>query len=405
MFSMSVICFALGAIYFFATILSVEGCRFIEYVRANSSAFESLPKIQNYPWVKNFKNCLYEKTTVDAAFNISGSVSDIVTIINGITNVSAYIQKTYPQSETVLSIKSHVVSAEQGLSYVYSKESNDHNPSIAIDNFNKWASYLFLGSYQLQTGVCSVSQDEWRFHKTNCTAPVETDFASSLSTKRCFSIISSEYADVETRYTDSTFSSCQKGTNSETINMILEGYFNSTKHHINDVQTKFSSLDTSLTTFLAGAVDPINLEVENLVVPLGTLQTNLAELIDAFNNSKTGILSTSNCSFIQFLADDFEDNFCLGFAVPAFSAALIFVISGFFLFIGGVFAFMLRRKLNVYEKQETTTIAYGKQETTTIPEEGRIHLPLGTSSLSPISITPTPTNFPTLGNETIPLKN
>ena len=345
----STVVFVYAFIYFTVTGLGVEACGLIDWILSNSSSFDQLTLVKQYPWATKFKDCLYSRgANIDEQFNISGSIPDIVNIIQGVTNLSSYMNKTYAKSQSIADLRAYLQAAVDGTQYVYNSSSDDTNPSIAIENFNKWASYAVNESYQYSTGHCNVSLDEWRFDHANCTNPAATSLSSSFSSPQCFSIPDSQYTDLNARYTNS-FGGCSLGTNGQDISTILESYFNSTKLHMNDVTTKFSNLDDTLEFFLASAVAPINSEAEILAAPVATLSQGLADLIHAFNNSEDGILTGLDCGFVKLVTSDIQDNFCLGFVVPSFSAAIVFAFVGLFGQMGGIVAFLIMRKIQYRE--------------------------------------------------------
>lgn len=356
----AMVCFALGFVFLMASALSVEGCDLLDYIENNSTNFDKLTAVKKFPWVAKFKDCYYApmftKITIDEPFNITASIPEIMTILEGINNVSAYIPGSYPQSPTVESLRSEILSIIQGLKFAYTQATNEDHPGIAISSMNSWSNYLHIPSSQTNIGQCSISLDEWRFNSTNCTSPVSTDLSepflvAPLTEKVCFSVLDSSLEDVENRYTDDSFSSCELDASGLKVNEMIQAFFNATKNHITDVQSTFTALDTFLSGFLASAIDPINNDINELVAPMVMLNKSLFSLLDAYNNSETGILNTMDCSFIGARFTSFQENFCLGFVVPAFSAGAIFVVIGLFGCFGGVFAFFATRKIRLENEE------------------------------------------------------
>ena len=354
MLMITFICLLFATICFLTTALTVEACDFLTYLRGGAQNADTLSWIRETPWINNFKGCLYAQTpmSLESTLNISTNLPDLVTYVNGLSNLSSYISFTYPQSAAISALRSEISSYIQGTKPCYTRTSDDSNPSVALSVLNKWTNYQTESSLQLSVGNCKITTDEWKFNKVNCSVTSSTSYTSSIGTNVCFSVMDASLSNVQSRYSSALFAACNKDSSGNSIHVDMENYYSSTKAHIDDVITKFTSLDDAFANFLLTAVDPVNLEVNKIIHPIKTLQTNTYSLIDAFNNSESGILTNLQCNFIQNLTTDFQNNFCVGFVVPVFYVAAAFGGLSIFALFGSIFAFLLARKLLVPDESK-----------------------------------------------------
>lgn len=254
-------------------------------------------------------------------------------------------------------------------------EGYEESPLFAMDTLSSVTSYEFLrkdnNSIQYKKGNCSISKDQWVLSESHCYSPYKfqsneslstTDFATlDLNSPSCFSIFDWSQEQISSRYSNSSFSSCNNQTIGE-VNITYADFMIKLHSQVQDFAISLNESIHRNVNFFKDLKNNSDVIKSHLIMLNKSIEVE-DDFVEDISQGLFIFNQSNNCSFIKESFFNVSRDFCYAEQINTdtyFQSFSILAVISFFLglILGGLGCGFYNNPIDVedYRELEMETI-------------------------------------------------